>query len=261
MRMARGRPFNDRDTATNLPVAIVNEEFARRHLDPKGDPIGQKLILYNATQVEVVGVVRQVRVQGPADSASLEIYVPAAQSYFPANGIALRASGDPLALASAARAAMARVDKDLALYAIKTLDEVADEAVARPRFRAVLASAFAGAALALAALGVYSVLAYAAGQRRREFGIRMALGATGSNVLRLVLKQGGAIVCAGVAAGLVLAGLLVRSLTTLLFGVTPFDPVTFLIAPAILAAVALSACAIPARRAMLTDPAVALHEE
>jgi putative ABC transport system permease protein len=260
IKMARGRAFNNRDSATSTPVVIVNEEFARRYLTD-GDPIGQKLIISNATVVEIVGVSRQVKVQGPADAAALELYVPNTQSYLPSTGIALRANGDPLGLTNAARAAMTRVDKDLALYAIKTLDEVADEAVARPRFRAVLAAAFAGAALALAALGVYSVLAYAAGQRRREFGIRMALGATGSNVLGLVLKEGGAIVAIGIVAGVAIATVLVRYLTTLLFGVTPFDPVAFAIAPAILAAVALSACAIPARRAMLTDPAIALHED
>ncbi|HEV8145730.1 MAG TPA: ABC transporter permease [Bryobacteraceae bacterium] len=259
IRMARGRSFNERDTATSTPVAIVNEEFARRFFADV-DPLGQRLNI-SATQVEIVGVIRQIKVQGPTDGASLELYVPTVQSDLTSNGLAIRTDGDPLKFSNAVHAAVGRVDKDLALYAMKTLEEIADDSVARPRFRAVLALTFAIAALAIAALGVYGVLAYAAGQRTREFGIRMALGASPGNVLGLVLKQGAQIAAAGIAIGLGLSLWLAQSLTTLLFGVKPFDPVTFLIAPLVLAVIALAACAIPARRAASVDPAIALHEE
>jgi putative ABC transport system permease protein len=259
IRMPRGRAFNERDTATSNPVAIVNEEFAQRFFADV-DPLGQRLNI-SATQVEIVGVIRQIKVQGPTDGAALELYIPNVQSSLPSTGLAIRTDGDPLKLANSLREAVGRADKDLALYAVKTLEEIADDSVARPRFRAVLALTFAIAALAIAALGVYGVLAYAAGQRTREFGIRMALGASPGNVLGLVLKQGAQIAAVGIAAGLGLALWLAQSLTTLLFGVKPFDPVTFLIAPLVLALIALAACVIPARRAASVDPAIALHDD
>jgi putative ABC transport system permease protein len=260
IRMVRGRTFSDRDAPGAPPVVIVNEAFVKRFLTDR-DPLGTHLIMDSGKQVEIVGVSHQVKVQGPTDASAAELYVPAIQSYMPSSGLAIRTQGDPGSFTKAMQAAVARVDKDLALFLIRSLDEIADQSVARPRFRAVLALTFAIAALAIAALGVYGVLAYAAGQRTREFGIRMALGASPSNVLGLVLKQGAQIATVGIAVGLGLGLWLAQSLTTLLFGVKPFDPLTFLIAPLVLAVIALAACAIPARRAASVDPAIALHEE
>ncbi len=259
IRLARGRAFDGSDTAKSVPVCIINEELARRYFEGR-DPVGAWITA--GTEVRrVVGVIRQVKVQGPADGAALEIYVPYTQSEAENMALAVRTSGDPLAMARAVEAAIRRIDKDLALTQIQTLDEVAGQSVVRPRFRAILAAVFALAALALAALGVYGVLAFGVSRRIREFGIRMALGATHTGVLALVLRDGVRIAAGGAVAGLLAAAVLTRSLQGFLFGVKSFDPFTFLAVPVTLTLVALIACAIPARRAMRTDPAIALHDE
>jgi putative ABC transport system permease protein len=181
--------------------------------------------------------------------------------YFWPETLAVRTAGDPLALDKAVQAAIRRVDKDLALTRIQTLNEVAEESMVQPRFRAVLAAAFAVAALALAALGVYGVLAFAVTQRVKEFGIRLALGATASGLLRLVLRDGLRIVMIGLAVGLVAAAVLTRFISGSLYGVQTLDPLTFLAVPALLTAIALITCAMPARRAMGVDPMSALRDE
>ena len=260
IRIVHGRAFTERDVADSAPVCIVNEAVARRFFGSR-DPIGKRLKLSDPKPLEIVGVSRQVKVEGPAETNTLELYLPLTLTDQRVGGLAIRTDGDPLALVKAAQAAMARVDKDLALSSIRTLDEIAAASVVRPRFRAALAGAFAAAALALAGLGVYGVLAYAVSRRLREFGIRMALGATSGNVLGLVLKDGMRIAAGGIAAGLAVAAVLTRWLGTLLFGVRPLDPLTFGMVPIVLALVALMACTIPARRAVGVDPAVALHEE
>ncbi len=159
------------------------------------------------------------------------------------------------------KAAVARIDKQEPLTRIRTMDQVLAESVAEPRFRAGLTGAFAAIALALAAVGIFGVLAFSVSQRTREFGIRMALGAQSADVLRMVMRDALKITVAGVAAGLVLAAALTRSLAALLFGVQPHDLVTFVGSAALLAVVALIACAAPALRAARVDPAVALHQE
>jgi putative ABC transport system permease protein len=157
--------------------------------------------------------------------------------------------------------ALARVDKSLAATQIRTLDDVAAEATSQPRFRARLVALFAGLALLVAAVGVGGLLAFSVQQRRRELGVRMALGARRSDVLRLVLGDAIRVVLAGAAVGVVAAAGLGHVLTTLLFGVTPYDVVSFALAPAALITAALLAAAVPAWRAARTDPAVALRQE
>lgn len=259
--VVQGRTFTERDTASSTPVCIINEAFAARFFAGE-NPIGKHLRLDQTTTLEIVGVSHQVKVEGPGEANALELYVPAAQSPsdFPPNGLAVRTAGDPLAMIKSVQKAMGRVDKDLALSSIRTLDEIAADSVARPRFRALLAAAFAVAAMALAALGIYGVIAYAVSLRLREFGIRMALGATSGDVLSLVLKEGLWIAVGGIGAGLIGAGILTRGLGTLLFHVQPLDPLTFLTVPFLLALVALAASTIPARRAARVEPATALHE-
>jgi putative ABC transport system permease protein len=260
IRVTMGRPFNERDTAKSTVVCIVNEEFARRYFDGR-NPLGAMINVQNELR-QVVGVIRQVRVEGPTDGKSLEIYVPYTQSrYFWPETLAVRTAADPLTLAKPVQAAIGRVDKDLALTRIQTLDDVVEQTMVQPRFRAALAAAFGVAALALAALGVYGVLAFAVTQRVKEFGIRLALGATASGLLRLVLGDGLRIVTIGLAAGLIAAAFLTRFISGSLYGVQMLDPLTFVAVPALLTAIALIACAMPARRAMGVDPMSALRDE
>jgi putative ABC transport system permease protein len=259
VRFARGRAFNNRDTSTSTKVCIINEEFAQRYFGDR-DPLSASIETLGEPW-QIVGVIRQVKVEGPADRGTLEIYVPYTQSQADGMALAVRTSGDPMQLAKPVVAAIGRVDKDLALTDIQTLDEIAAQSVVRPRFRAVLAAAFSLAALSLAALGVYGVLAFAVNQRIKEFGIRLALGATAPSLLRLVLRDGLRIAILGLAAGLVVAAALGRLLTGFLFNVSPLDPLTFAAASTLLAIIALISCIVPARRAMAVDPIVALRDE
>src|SRR5262245_25958804 len=266
IRILRGRPFTEHDIATSAPVCIVHEEFARRYLsdrDPIGarvgvsamDPAGPRTVVR-----EVVGVSRQVKVDGPGEKQNaIEIYVPVVQNPWYSASIAVKTLGDPAALATAVRAAVARADKDLPVTRLRTMDEVAAESVSQPRFRAELAGLFAGLALVLAAAGVFGVLAFAVNQRLREFGIRRALGAQARDLARLVAASALRITIAGALAGTLSAAVLTRFLAAFLFGVRPLDPVTFFAAPLLLVAVALIAAAAPAVRAMRVDPAVWLR--
>ena len=267
-----GRAFTAHDDGASPQVAIVNQEFVRRYLNrhlngqpavgtrirvSAMDPAGPRLV-----EREIVGVVGQVKVDGLGETENtVEVYVPLTQNAWDNASIAVRASGDPLALTAAVKAVIARFDKQLAVTNIRTMEEIAAESVARPRFRARLVGGFAALALLLSAVGIFGVLAFSVGRRKREFGIRMALGAQISDVLSLVLAGGVRIAAAGVVAGLVGAAALARSLAALLFGIDPLDGVTFGAAAALLALVALAAASIPAFRAARVDPAIALRDE
>ena len=209
----------------------------------------------------VVGVVGDVRQEGPAAAAYPQLYVPLAQVSSRSLLIAVRTSGDPLALTPALKRAIAGIDPNLALGRVATMDERVAGTLARPRVNALLLGGFAATALVLAALGIYGVIAYGVVQRTRELGIRMALGARSDDVLRLVLRQGMMPVLAGLALGLGGAAAASRVLRGLLFGVGGTDPITYAGVAAFLAAVALLASYLPARRAALADPVVALRNE
>jgi putative ABC transport system permease protein len=266
--LMRGRAFTSDDTAANQPVCIVNQEFARRYLQGR-DAIGALVSVQAMAPAgpqpvvrQVVGVSHQVKVEGLAEKENdPEIYVPITQNPWFWAVVAVRTQGDPLSMVPAVKAAVARIDKQEPLTRIRTMDRVLAESVAEPRFRAGLTGAFAAIALALAAVGIFGVLAFSVSQRTREFGIRMALGAQSADVLRMVMRDALKITVAGVAAGLLLAAALTRWLAALLFGVQPHDLVTFVGSAALLAVVALVACAAPALRAARVDPAVALHQE
>jgi putative ABC transport system permease protein len=263
-----GRAFAERDSATAPQVAIVNREFVRRYF-AGASPIGAHVRVHamdmsgpKYVDREIVGVAGQVKVDSPGEPVNaVEIYVPITQNPWFSASVALRASGDPLTLTGALKSAIAKVDKDLAVTHIRTMDEISAASVARPRFRAQLLGGFAFLALLLSAVGVFGVLAFAVTQRKREFGIRMALGAQIVDVLSLVLTRGLKIALVGVSAGLLGAALLARSLATLLYGVQPFDLATFGATTVLLAFVALSAAAIPAWRASRVDPAITLRDE
>jgi putative ABC transport system permease protein len=264
----RGRPFNDHDDFRSTPVCIVNEEFVRQFLQGR-EPIGVHLRV-DAMEMpgprmierEIVGVIRQVKVEGPAEKKNaLEIYVPIKQNPWFSASLAVKTAEDPSKMVQSVRAAIARVDKQQPVTSIRTMEEVASESVAQPRFRAELVGTFAGLALALAAVGIFGVLAFAVSQRTREFGIRMTLGARAGDVVGMVVAGGLKIVAIGIVIGIAAAAALARLLATLLFGVKPLDPATFLGAPVVLALAALAACAAPAWRAARVDPAVALRQE
>jgi ABC-type lipoprotein release transport system permease subunit len=210
---------------------------------------------------EIVGVSRQVTEAAGERERAVEIYVPIAQNPWFSASLAVRTAGDPMSYVAAVKAAIARVDKDQPVTRIRTMEEVAAEATSQPRFRAELVGLFAVLALLLAAVGIFGVLAFSVGQRAREFGIRVALGARSRDVLRLVLSGALKMTGAGVTIGLVAAALLTRLLGTLLFDVQPIDPMTFAGTAGVLGAAALLACALPAWRATRVDPAVTLRQD
>jgi putative ABC transport system permease protein len=264
--LVRGRAFTDRDNSASTPVCIVNQEFVRRYLSGR-DPIGAKLDMQTLALApakvtrEIVGIVAQVKERPDARENQIEIYAPIAQNSWFTTTVVVRAAVPPETLVPAIRAAVARVRKDLPLTRIRTMEQIASESTATPRFRARLVGAFAVLAIVLAAAGVFSVFTFAVQQRMREFSIRMALGARSADVLRQVLGDGAKVIAIGLALGLAASAALVRSISSLLFAVTPFDPITFASGSALLALVALSACALPAFRASRSDPAATLRDE
>jgi putative ABC transport system permease protein len=266
--VTKGRGFTESDTRDSMPVCIVSEAFARRFLGNR-DPIGLRLVVPMLTfgseappLREIVGVARQVKQRPDELVPGPQIYVPIDQNaWYQASLIVRPDGGSPHDLVSSIRTALARVDNERPLTRIRTLDDIASQATSRPRFRAVLVTSFALLALALAMVGVFGVLAYSVQQRTREFGVRIALGASTSSVLRLVLSNAGRVIVAGAAIGLIGAAGLGRAISIFLFGVPPLDPITFIAVPIVLVATAAIAVAAPAIRAMRIDPVVAFRNE
>jgi putative ABC transport system permease protein len=260
-----GRAFNDRDLPNAPPVALVNETMARQYFAGE-NPIGQKLVIAYYTNQrltrEIVGVVGDVKQEEPNKPAKPEILVPYAQLPWQGSSLLVRSiHPDPLTVKSAVQQAIWSVNPALPESRAKALSETLAEQVAEPRLYALLLSLFAGIALLLAAVGIYSVLAYSVTQRTQEFGIRLALGAQGGDVLKLVIRQGLKLALLGIGIGLAGALALTRLLKTLLFDVSATDPATFALIALLLVAVALVACWIPARRATKVDPMIALRVE
>jgi putative ABC transport system permease protein len=264
----KGRPFTNRDLSTSAPVCIVNEAFVRRNLRGR-EPIGAVVKVPNVVvgmappivAREIVGVIKQVTVLAGETEKAMELYVPLEQNAWYSTAMAIRADGPAMTLADPVRAAIARLDHDLPLSRMRTMDDVAAESVVRPRFRAGLVGAFAGLALGLAAIGVFGVLMFSVRERTREFGVRMALGARTADILALVVGSGARMAVVGVAIGLVLSAALTRVLASLLYGVTPLDPLAFAGASVILAITALVACVTPVLFVLRTDLAVTLRQE
>jgi putative ABC transport system permease protein len=262
-----GRGFTPFDTAASQQVCIVNEEFVARHF--KGEsPVGRQITVQSISLRgpqpvlrEIVGVVKQIKGAASERENAIEIYVPVTQNPWYTASIVVQTIGHPTSYVGAVREALDRVDQNQPVTRVRTMEEVASESTARPRFRAQLVGTFAALALLLASVGVFGLLAFTVGQRTREFGIRMALGGSARDVLRLVLVSCLRITMAGITIGTVAAAMLSRFLSTLLFGVTPLDPVTFISGPVILTAVALLACSLPAWRAIHIEPATALRHD
>jgi putative ABC transport system permease protein len=271
--IVKGRAFADTDTSDGVQVCIVSEAFVRRYLGGR-DPIGMRLVVprilfagnpasVNTPPVrEIVGVARQVKVIPHETDPVPQMYVPVAQnSWYMATIIVRPSSGPAAALLPAVRAAIARVDKEQAISRVRTIDVVASEATARPRFRAVLVGTFAALALILAMVGVFGVLAYSVQARRREFGVRIALGAGSRDVARLVFGSAARLTAIGLAIGLIAAAVLSRWITTLVYPIVPLDPVTFAVVPLVLAGTAAIAVTAPAIRAIRADPIAAFRSE
>jgi predicted permease len=258
-----GRAFTDNDRSGTPPVCIVNEAFARRHF-PGRNPIGERIRvgLVDIAEREIVGVARQVKERPDEVEEFAQLYVPLHQNPWPGTYLIVRViDGDATVLAPAVRAAIAAVDPGQAANNVVTLEGVAGTATERYWFRAVLVGTFGSLALLLAMVGVFGVLAYSVQQRTRELGVRIALGATPANVLRLVLSGVGRVVALGAVLGMLIAAGLGQAISSFLFGVQPLDPATFLLVPVVLATTAGIAIAAPAIRAMRVDPVVAFRNE
>jgi putative ABC transport system permease protein len=265
VRLLEGRVFDERDNADATPVCMVDETFVKAHW-PGQSPLGKRVKFGGHSDdempwMEVVGVVAHVKNYGVDEASRVELYLPYLQSPVGSFTLVLRSSSDPASLAPALRRAVAAVDPELPLYAVRTLDDLVAERTAQRRLAVVLLGCFAAIALALAAVGIYGVMSYAVAQRTQEIGIRMALGAHRRDVLSMVLRHGLGLALCGVALGLAAAFGLARLIAALLFQVSSADPPTFSLVPLLLIGVAALACYLPARRATRVEPLVALRHQ
>jgi predicted permease len=267
--LVRGRLFTDADTADAQLVALVDPDFAQRFW-PGQDPIGKRIVIDLLPNSKppaprfrtIVGVVGHVKHYGLDTQGREQAYFPHAQIDDARDMyLAVRTPLDPSSVSNAIRQQVFSIDKDLPIFNISTMDARLSQSVTQPRLNLTLLVVFALLALLLAAVGVYGVMAFAVTQRTREIGIRMALGAQRGKILQQLLFDGGRLVVLGLCLGLAASLALARLMASLLFGVKPADPFTFAAVAALLAAVALLACYIPARRAMKVDPLVALRYE
>jgi putative ABC transport system permease protein len=264
IRLLQGRPFNERDTAQSPAVVIINETMARRFW-PGENPLGRRIRPIvpgqDAPWAEIVGITRDVKHWGLDREAQAESYYPHTQQTVPRMTLVVRASSEPLQIVAAIRRQVWTLDQDLPLSKVRTMERLLAESVSGRQFNMLLMGVFASAALLLAAIGLYGLMAYSVTQRTREIGIRMALGAQAGDVLRMVVWRGMSLTLIGVTLGLAAALALTRVLKNLLFQVSATDPVTFALIALLMVAVALIASYIPARRAMKVDPMVALRNE
>jgi putative ABC transport system permease protein len=260
--LKQGRLLTDSDVDGRPLVTVVNEALAKQYF-PDRNPVGQRLFVQWGRKVpyEIVGVVADVKHDGLDKTAAPALYFTYAQEPIQRATLVIRSAFSPMSIARAVQDQIHAVDKNQAIGDIQTMDEVFSQALTRPRFQSVLLGAFAGLALLLAAIGIFGVMSYSVAQRTHEIGIRMALGAERSQVVRLVVAQAFTIAMIGAAGGLAGAFAVTRYLRTLLFEVTATDPATFILVPLLLCTVALAASYLPARRAAAVDPLSALRYE
>jgi putative ABC transport system permease protein len=257
--LLRGRNFTEQEVAKSAKVVVISDLLAKR-VFPNEDPIGHRLVMgMSGLPFEIIGVVGDIRHSALENSPAPAMYMPTQDG--PSTNLVIRAQGDLSNLAAAVRREVKAIDPDQPVAAVKTMDEWLTTSVSAPRYRTSLLGLFALVALILASTGIYGVMSYSVAQRTHEIGVRMALGAGRFHVLRLVVRQGMGLVGIGVVLGLIGAVALTRVMSSLLFEVTPKDPLTFTAVAAFLTLVALVACYIPARRATKVDPLVALRYE
>ena len=257
----RGRVFTRQEAEQASGLAVVNHALAQQ-LWPNQDPIGKVLYLDqngSSTREQVIGEVPDTHQMGPDSASRPEMYLP--KRAYSDMSLVVRGSGDPMARAPAVTQAVLRLNKNLPLYEVQPLSEVLRDSVSEQRFTMFLLITFAALALALSAIGLYGVLAYMVSRRTQEIGVRMALGAQAANVLTMVLREGVKAAAAGLGLGLAGALILARLMSTLLFGVRADDPVTFSAVAVLIAAIAVLASYVPARRASKVDPMAALRYE
>jgi putative ABC transport system permease protein len=273
IHMVRGRSFDERDNENSPRVVIVDERLAQ-HFWQDRDPIGRRMYMpgddkdllkidEHTVWLSVVGVARSLRYEN-LDGSGAPVgayYFPNSQQ--PAGGFtfALKTAADPGSVVRAVRAEISRLDPDLAVFDVHSMSERIDLSLSSRRTSMLLANAFGGVALFLATLGIYGVLAYLVARRTREIGIRVALGSTRAGILRLVLREGLQLIVIGLVLGVAAAASLQKAVASEIYGVRPLDPLVLASVMALLAIVALAACAVPARRAMRVDPMVALRYE
>ena len=263
--LLKGRSINEQDVEASPLVALVNQTMAEE-LWPNDDPIGKRIKFPGSEKRPqpwrtVVGVVSDVAQYGLDKKPPMQMYLP--ESQFPTSFMTLvvRTSSDPAGMAGAIRNEILAVDSDQAVFKVATMEQLLGDSISLRRFSMLLLIVFAGVALTLAAVGIYGVISYSVTQRSHEIGIRMALGASRKDILKLVVGQGMTLTLAGVIVGLAAALALTRVMAGLLFGVSATDPLTFVLISVVLAGVALAACFVPACRATRVDPMVALRYE
>jgi len=257
----QGRVFTDGDRKETRLVAVANEAMAQ-HFWPNEIAVGKRFHFLGQTDLrEIVGVVKNITVNNIGEVPQPLVYLPMTQDYPTAATMQVRTSGRPEAVIATVRSSVQSLEPNLALTNFQAIDEVLSQALWAPRMGAGLLALFGGLALILAVIGVYGVLSYSVNQQTREIGIRMAMGAQSGPVLRLVVGQGLRLAFAGMAVGLIVALLAMRLLSSLLFGVSAHDPLTFVGVSLILTIAAVLACYIPARRATKVDPIIALRYE
>jgi predicted permease len=263
-----GRWIEDRDREQAPPVVVVNSAFARTYFSNQS-PLGQHIQLGSMPDpsvpwMQIVGVVADVK-QSLASESTAEMYVPyrQADSLLPVFALSLvvRTAGDPMAQANSIHALVYGIDANQPITGIQTMEGTVSQSIAEPRFRTVLLAIFAGIALVLAAVGIFGVMSYSVAQRTRELGLRIALGSSRSRVLQLILAHGLRLTVLGVVIGLAATFLLTRYVSSMLFNVPPYDPMTLAGVVAVLFVISLCACYLPARRATMVDAMVALREE
>jgi predicted permease len=262
-----GRFFTEDDEDGKLPVAIIDEATARRYWWPHHDPVGRRLRIQlrfgrnpENPWSTVVGVVKNIKHDGLDVDGVPHVYVPLNQFVGRSLSLALRTSLPASTLEAQIRGAIQSVDPELPVFSVTSMDKVVDASLASRRFSADLVGGFAGLAVLLASIGIYGLLAYIVGQRSREIGIRMALGARRGDILRMFLGKGVALAGVGIVAGVVVSASTASMMASLLYGVRPHDPAVFLIVPLLLLAVAALASYLPARRATKVNPIIALRE-
>jgi len=260
MPILKGRGFESTDTATSLPVAIVDESLARKY-SPQGDLVGKRLRVGDGPWLTIVGIVPNVKNRKLDEAAWPYVYRPYSQWVRRETMLVVRSEMDPMIIAGNIRQEVAKLDPELPLSRVSTIRQAMDRSLVTTRLTNWLLTGFAATALLLALTGIYGVMSLNVANRRGEFGIRLALGAQTTSVLRLILGQGLRLAVVGVALGIVAAIALTRLLQGLLFGISASDPLTFGVIAALLVGVALLACWIPARRATKVDPLEALRSE